>query len=124
VPSKTHCVTSPDAVTMLLVPAFKLVPLTSYVTACLDITVNIWPIVASSNVVMVTEPPVFQRLPVATEGVVSEAANSPTAPAVFIAKGDCISTDPVVWMILDMLIFISHKKREEKIPPFKVVLLE
>tara|TARA_A100001011_G_scaffold79072_1_gene81714 strand:- start:76 stop:318 length:243 start_codon:yes stop_codon:yes gene_type:complete len=80
--------------------------------------------VASSKVVIVTDPPDFQRLPVPTEGVVSEAVNVPTVPAVFIAKGDCTSTDPVVWMILDMLIFISHKKREEKIPPFKVVLLE
>ena len=46
----------------------------------------------SSNVVSVCEDAcVFQRLPSATEGVVSEPLNVPNVPAVLAPKAFCIS---------------------------------
>tara|TARA_Y100000592_G_scaffold95515_1_gene162214 strand:- start:894 stop:1118 length:225 start_codon:yes stop_codon:yes gene_type:complete len=65
-------------------PPFNVVLVTSNVTAAVDITVMIWPTIPSSKVVSVcSEACVFQRLPVSTEGVVSEAGKVPNVPLVF-----------------------------------------
>ena len=84
VPSNIHDVTSPAAVVMSVDPPLSVVPVTSNITACAEITVIACPVTPLSNVVTVTAPPDLNTLPPATVGVASAALkviNVPLVPA-------------------------------------------